>query len=120
MQWTTEDGVKYDNGLTAQMVQHRLAASWGQDAKFHINAGAFGSVRLLFLRPNHSQNNASSSRAMRWAVLAMDRPELGASSWIRRSLAETKNKPLRGETGGSSRRWLPLLVNELKRLEKRT
>ena len=118
MHWTTEDGVKCDYGLTAQMVQHRLAASWGQDANFHINAGSFGSVRLLFLRPNRSQSRPSSSRAMRWAVLAMDRPELGASNWIRRSLAETKNRPLRVETGGSSRRWLPLLVNELKRLEK--
>ena len=48
MQWTTEDGVKYDYGLTAQMVQDRLLASWGKDADFHISAGAFGSVRLLF------------------------------------------------------------------------
>jgi hypothetical protein len=120
MQWTTEDGVKYDYGLTAQMVQDRLAASWGQDADFHISAGAFGSVHLLFQRPNRSQSSPLVSRAMRWAVLANGRLKPGASSWLRRSLAATKNGPLRGRARGSSARWLPLLVNEVKRSEKRT
>ena len=118
MQWTTEDGDKYDYDLTAQMVQDRLAASWGRDADFHISAGAFGSVRLLFLRPNRSQSSPSVSRAMRWAAVANGRLEPGTSSWIRRSLAATKNGPLRGITRGRSARWLPLLVNEVKRSEK--
>jgi hypothetical protein len=118
MRWTIGDGIKYDYGLTAQMVQDRLTASWGRDADFHISAGAFGSVRLLFLRPNRSQSNSSASRAMRWAVLASGRPEPRASSWIRRSLAATKSGSLRGRTKGTSARWLPLLVKELKRSEK--
>jgi hypothetical protein len=118
MQWTTEDGVKYDYNLTAQMVQDRLAASWGRDADFLISAGAFGSVRLRFLRPNRSQSNPSSSRMMRWAVLASGRSEPRTSSWIRRSLAATKDGSLRGRTIGNSARWLPLLVNEVKRSQK--
>jgi hypothetical protein len=118
MQWTTEDSVKYDYGLTAQMVQDRLAASWGRDADFYISAGAFGSVRLLFLRPDRSQSSRSASRAMRWAVLAHGRPEPRTSIWVRRRLAATKNGPLRGRTKGTSARWLPLLVNEVKRPER--
>lgn len=118
MQWTTEDGVKYDYGLTAQMVQNRLAASWGQNADFLVSAGAFGFVHLLFLRPNRSQRNALSIRVMRWAALANGRSEPRTSSWIRRSLAATKNRSLRGRTIGTSARWLPLLVNEVKRSEK--
>jgi len=118
MQWTTEGDVKYDYDLTAQMVRDRLLASWGRDADFQIFAGAFGSVRLRFLRPNPSQSNPSVSRAMRWAVFANGRPELGASSWIRRSLAATRNGSLHGSTRGVSTRWLPLLVNEVKRSEK--
>jgi hypothetical protein len=117
MQWTTEVGVKYDYGLTAQMVQDRLLASWGKDADIHISTGAFGSVRLLFLRPNRSQSRPSVSRAMHWAVLANGRPEADSSSWIRRSLA-TKKRSLRGRTRGTSARWRPLLVNEMKRSEK--
>ncbi len=118
MQWTTADGVKYDYNLTAQMVQDRLAASWGRDADFHISAGAFGSVHLLFQRPNRSQSDPSVSRTMRWAVLANGRPEPGASSWLRRSLAATKKGSLRGRATGISSRWLPLLVTEVKRSEK--
>lgn len=118
MNWTTEDGVKYDYGLTAQMVQDRLAASWGQNADFLISAGAFGSVRLLFLRPNRSRSNPSSTRVMRWAVLANGRSEPRASSWIRRRLAATNDGSLRGRTEGTSARWLPLLVNEVKQSEK--
>jgi hypothetical protein len=119
MQWTNEDGVKCDYDLTAQMVQDRVAASWGRDADFHISAGAFGSVHLLFQRPNRSQSSTSVSRVMRWAVLANGRLEPGASSWLRRNLAALK-KPLRGRARGTSVRWLPLLVNEVKRSEKRT
>jgi hypothetical protein len=118
VQWTTEDGVKYDYGLTAQMVQDRLLTSWGGDANCRISAGAFGSVRLLFLRPNRSQISPSVSRTMRWAVLANGRPEPGASSWVRRGLSAAKGGPLRGRTRGTSARWLPLLVNELKRSKK--
>jgi hypothetical protein len=118
MQWTTEDGVKYDYGLTAQMVQDRLAASWGRDADFEISAGAFGSVRLRFLSPNYSQSVPSVSRAMRWATLTSGRPKPSASSWIRRSVAVDKNGGLRGRTRETSPRWLPLLVNEVKRSGK--
>jgi hypothetical protein len=118
MEWTTEDGVKYDYGLTAQMVQDRLVSSWGRDADFEVSAGAFGSVRLRFLRPNYSQSTLSVSRAMRWAVLSTGRPQPSASSWMRRSLAAPKNGSLRGRTMGSSTRWFPLLVNEVKRSEK--
>lgn len=116
-QWTTKDGVKYDYGLTAQMLQDRLAASWGRDADFHISAGAFGSVRLQFLRPNRSQGKPSVSRTMRWAVLAKGHPERGASSWIRRNLSATRNGPLRGRNTRTSARWFPLLVTEVKRSE---
>jgi hypothetical protein len=118
MRRTTEDGVKYDYDLTAQMVQDRLLASWGQDADFHISAGALGSVRVLFQRPNRSQSNPPVCRVMRWAVLAIGRPEPGVSSWIRRSLVATKNVCLRGRTSGTPARWLPLLINEVKRSEK--
>jgi hypothetical protein len=117
MQWTTADGVKHDYGLTAQMVQDRLAASWGQDADFQISAGAFGSVRLRFLRPNRFRSSPSVSREMLWAALAERRREPGTSSWMRRKLAANKDGPLRGRTGGSSGRWCALLVNQLKRSE---
>lgn len=118
MQWTTEDCVKYDYDLTAQMVQDRLLASWGKDADFHISAGAFGSVRLEFLRPNRYRANPSASRTTRWAALANCQPEPSASSWIRRRLAATKRGPLRGKAGRTPARWFPLLVNEVKRSEK--
>lgn len=118
MEWTTEDGVKYDYGLTAQMLQGRLLASWGSDADFCISAGAFGSVRLLFLRPNRTQSSPPVSRTMRWAVLANGRPGSGASSWLRRRLTATNNGSLRGRVTGTSARWLPLLVNEVKRSKK--
>lgn len=119
MQWTNEDGVKYDYGLTAQMLQARLLACWGDNADFHISAGAFGSVRLLFIRPNRSQSSPSVSRTMRWAVFANGgRPEPSASSWLRRGLAAANNGFLRGRTSGTSARWLPLLVNEVKRSKK--
>jgi len=114
MQWTTEDGVKYDYDLTAQMVLDHLTGYWGRDADFHISAGAFGSVRLIFLRTIRSQSTTSVSRGMRWAALAKGRPELAASSWIRRSLAFRKHGCLPSRTRGTSARWLPLLVNELK------
>ena len=118
MHWTTEDSIKYDYNLTAQMVQDRLQAAWGRDADFHISAGAFGSVRLLFQRPNRSQSGLPDSRAMRWAILANGRPESGTSIWIRRRLTATKHASLRGRSRGTSSRWLPLLVNEVKRSEK--
>jgi hypothetical protein len=115
MQWTAGDGVTYDYGLTAIMVQDRLAASWGQDADFRVSARAFGSVRLRFVRPNRSRSTPSVSRALRWSALAAGRSELGASSWVRRRLAANKNGPLWGKTSGSSARWFPLIVNEVKR-----
>jgi hypothetical protein len=115
MQSTTADGVKYDCGLTAQMVQDRLAASWGREADFQISAGALGSIRLRFLPPNRSRSTPRVSRAMRWAALAGGRPQPVTSSWMRRRLAANKIGPLRGTTGGSSARWFPLIVNELKR-----
>lgn len=116
MRWTNKDGVQYNGGLTAQMVKSRLLTCWGQNAEFHINAGAFGSVHLLFLRPKCTQSNPSISRATRWAVLANGRPGHGDSSWIRRNLAATKVGSLRGR--GTSARWIPLLVNEMKRSKK--
>ena len=118
MQWTTEDGVKYDYDLTAQMVQDRLGASWGRYADFEISAGAFGSVRLRFLSPNYSQSAPSVSRAMHWATLASGRAKPSTGSWIRRSLAVDKNGGLRGRTRETSPRWLPLLVKEVKRAGK--
>lgn len=118
MQWTTKDGVKYDYGLTAQMVRDRLLACWGRDADLHIDAGSFGSVRLLFLRPNRSHNSSPVSRTMRWAVLSNGQPEVGVSSWIHRNLNATNKGSLRGRTRGTSKRWLPLLVNEVKRSKK--
>lgn len=120
MQWTTADGVKYDYGLTAQMVQDRLAASWGRDADFQISAGALGSVRLRFLRPNLSRSTPIVSRAMRWAVLATGRPEPGASSWASRWFAANKLGSPREKTGRGRGRWFPLMVNEAKRSEKST
>jgi hypothetical protein len=118
MQWIAADGATYDRGLTAGMVQNRLTASWGQDADFQISAGAFGSIRLRFHRPNRPWSAPSASRAMRWATLAGGRPERGASSWVRRKLAANKNGSLRGRASGTSARWIPLMVNEVKRSEK--
>jgi hypothetical protein len=119
MQWTTEDGIKYDFDLTSQMVQNRLMACWGRDADLQISAGAFGSVRLSFRRFERSRTSMSASRVLRWVVLANSGAELRTNSWIRGSLAATKSGLLRGRTLGTSPRWAPVLVNEMKRLKKR-
>ena len=118
LQSTIEDDVKYDYGITAQMVQARLLASWGGNADFCVSAGAFGSIRLLFLSPDRSQGSPSASRTMHWAALANGRSSPGASSWLRRSLTAANNGVLRGKTTGTSARWLPLLVHEVKRSKK--
>ena len=112
-----EEGAQYAYGLTAAKVQERLAAAWGQDADFEITAGAFGCIRLRFLRPKRSRDAVSVSRAMRWATLAGGRTEAGTSTWLRRGLA-AKGVSLRDQARNGSRRWLPLMVNEVKRLEK--
>jgi len=117
VEWTTQEGAQYAYGLTAAKVQERLSAAWGQDADFEISAGAFGCIRLRFLRPKQSRDAASVSRAMRWATLAGGRTEASTSAWLRRGLA-AKGVPLRDKTRNGSRRWLPLLVNEVKRLQK--
>ena len=78
------------------------------------------SLRLhssAFLRPNRSRDAVSVSRAMRWATLAGGRTEAGTSTWLRRRLA-AEGWPVARKTRNSSRRWLPLMVNEVKRLEK--
>ncbi len=115
--WTAQEGAQYAYGLTAAKVQERLSAAWGQDADFEITAGAFGSIRLRFLRPKRSRGAVSVSRAMRWATLAGGRTEASTSTWLRRGLA-AKGVPLRDKTRNGSRRWLPLIVNEVKRLQK--
>jgi hypothetical protein len=115
MQWTTHEGAKYDYGLTAVKVQDRLAAAWGQDAEFEISAAGFGCIRLHFLRPKRSESTVSATRAMRWAALAGGRTEADAGAWMRRALAG-KSVPTRGQA--RSKRWFPLIVHELKRLEK--
>jgi hypothetical protein len=115
--WTAQEGAQYAYGLTAARVQERLSAAWGQDADFEITTGAFGCIRLCFLRPKRSRDAVSVSRAMRWAILAGGRTEAGTSTWLRRGLA-AKGVPLRDKTRNNSRRWLPLMVNEAKRLEK--
>jgi hypothetical protein len=117
LQWTAQEGAQYAYGLTAAKVQERLAAAWGQDADFEITAGAFGCIRLRFLRPKRSRDAVSVSRAMRWATLAGGRTEAGTSTWLRRGLA-AKGVSLRNQARNGSRRWLPLMVNEVKRLEK--
>lgn len=117
VQWTEEDGARHAYGLTAAKVQERLAAAWGQDADFEISAGAFGCIRLRFLRPKRSPEAASVSRAMRWATLVGGRTDASNSSWLRRSLA-AKGIPLRDHARNRSARWLPLMVNEVKRLQK--
>jgi hypothetical protein len=117
MQSTEEDGVRYAYGLPAAKVQERLAAAWGQDADFEISAGAFGCIRLRFLRPKRSHDTVSVSRALRWATLAGGRTEAGSSTWLRRGLA-AKGVPLRDQARNGSRRWLPLMVNEVKRFQK--
>jgi hypothetical protein len=117
LEWTAQEGAQYAYGLTAAKVQERLSATWGQDADFEITAGAFGCIRLRFLRPKRFRDAVSVSRAMRWATLAGGRIEAGTSTWLRRGLA-AKGVPLRDKTRNGSRRWLPLIVNEVKRLEK--
>lgn len=117
LEWTTQECAQYAYGLTAAKVQERLSAAWGQDAVFEITAGAFGCIRLRFLRPKRSRDAVSVSRAMRWATLAGERTEVGTSTWLRRGLA-AKGVPFRDKTRNGSRRWLPLMVNEVKRLEK--
>jgi hypothetical protein len=54
---------------------------------------------------------------MRWAILSGGRTEASTSTWLRRGLA-AKGIPLRDRTPNGSRRWFPLMVNELKRLKK--
>lgn len=117
VQWTEEDSARYAYGLTAAKVQERLAAAWGQDADFEISAGAFGCIRLRFFRPKRSREAVSVSRAMRWLTLAGGRTEAATSSWLRRGLAAT-GVPLRDRARNGSTRWLPLMVNEVKRLQK--
>jgi hypothetical protein len=117
LEWSAQEGAQYAYGLTAAKVQERLSPAWGQDAVFEITAGAFGCIRLRFLRPKRSRDAVSVSRAMRWATLAGGRTEVGTSTWLRRGLA-AKGVPLRDKTRNGSRRWLPLMVNKVKRLEK--
>jgi hypothetical protein len=117
VEWTAQEGVQYAYGLTAVKVQERLAAAWGQDSDFEISAGAFGCIRLRFLRAKRLRDAVSLSRAMRWAILSGGRTEASTSTWLRRGLA-AKGIPLRDRTPNGSRRWFPLMVNELKRLKK--
>lgn len=113
---TAQEGAQSAYGLTAAKVQERLAAAWGQDADFEITAGAFGCIRLRFLRPKRSRDTAAVSRAMRWAA-AGGHTEAGNSAWLRRGLA-ARSEPSRSTAGKGGWRWLPLMVNEVKRLKK--
>ena len=114
---TAQEGAQAAYRLTAAKVQERLAAAWGQDADFEITAGAFGCIRLHFLRPKRSRDTAAVSRAMRWAAAAGGHTEAANSAWLRRGLA-ARGVPSRSTAGKGGRRWLPLMVNEVKRLEK--
>jgi hypothetical protein len=117
VEWTAQEGVQYAYGLTAVKVQERLAAAWGHDSDFEISAGAFGCIRLRFLRAKRFREAVSVSRAMRWAILAGGRTEANTSTWMRRGLG-AKGVRLRDRTPNGSKRWFPLMVNELKRLQK--
>jgi hypothetical protein len=117
IQWTEEDRARYAYCLPAAKVKERLAAAWGQNADFEISAGAFGCIRLRFLRPKRPRDAGSVSRAMRWATHAGGGTEASTSTWLRRSL-NAKGVPLRNKTRSGPRRWLPLMVNELKRFQK--
>ncbi len=117
VRWTAQEGAHSAYGLTAAKVQERLAAAWGKDADFEITAGAFGCIRLRFLRPKRSRDTAAVSRAMRWAAVAGGRLEVGNSAWLRRGLA-ARGVPSPSKAGKGARRWLPLMVNEVKRMEK--
>jgi len=117
VRWTSREGAQSAYGLTAAKVQERLAAVWGQDADFEITAGAFGCIRLRFLRPKRSRDTATVSRAMRWATVAGGHTEAGNSAWLRRGLA-ARGVPSRSNARKGGRRWFPLMVNEVKRLEK--
>jgi hypothetical protein len=117
VEWTAQEGAQYAYGLTEAKVQERLSAAWGQDAYFEISAGAFGRIRLGFLRAKRPQDAVSVSRAMSWAALAGGRTDASTSSWLRRNLV-ARGASLQARASNGSRRWVPLMVNEMKRLQK--
>lgn len=117
VRWTAQEGTQSVYGLTAAKLQECLTVAWGQDADFEITAGAFGCIRLRFLRAKRPRDAAEVSRAMRWAAAAGGHTEARNSAWLRRGLA-ARCVPSRYAGGKSGRRWLPLIVHEVKRLEK--
>ena len=116
MQWTAEEGAQYAYGLTAQ----RFRNAWPP-------RGA--RTPIFKSRPEHSVHSSALPAAQAVSRRSLSKPcnALGDSRWrdgqkpvpaLGCVAALGGEGAVTGRTRNGSRRWLPLMVNEVKRLEK--